>query len=183
MQKIAGSSKNINRQKIIKSMPKWIRPSGQFGIGMHSAFLLMKNLPEDEQKIILTTKSIHTNKVYEVEMYSPQSRNKGYCFIKELDNSSSIAYGTTLKLKFKVTRRGRKYYSNQSNLYKYLEKNYDPLLEETFDKLHIATQLDDIYNEITRFSPVNIKFGEFWQKNLDIVYADQINNKKNNKWI
>ncbi|MFU0429322.1 ATP-binding protein, partial [Acinetobacter baumannii] len=59
MQKVAGSSRNIERQKIINRMPIWMRPSGQFGIGLHSAFLLLKDINEEDQKItIISTNSV-----------------------------------------------------------------------------------------------------------------------------
>lgn len=35
MQTMAGSSKNIHKKKIINEMPQWMRPSGEFGIGLH----------------------------------------------------------------------------------------------------------------------------------------------------
>lgn len=188
MQKIAGSSNNKERQKIIEAMPKWMRPSGQFGIGMHSAFLLMKDLPDDEQKIVLTTKSFVTNKSYEIELYSPLCRKKGYCFIKELDKKNSpLSWGTTLKFKIKKTRRGKKYNFNQSMLYQHLEKNYDPLLEEAFDRLSVATTIDDIVDKVLQSTPIPATFGEFWQKNLITVYGDSILNSyekvKNFVWI
>lgn len=184
MQKIAGSSRNTERQKIIAEMQKWMRPSGQFGIGLHSAFLLMKDLPDNEQKITLITKNIHTNKSYEIEMYSPQCRNNGYCFIKELDNTHISMWGTTLKFKIKVNRRGQKYRSNPSLLHQYLEKNYDPLLEETFDTLILATQVDEIYTEVITDSPIQCNFGDFWQQSLNKLYQSDLERRqKEDAWL
>jgi len=56
MQKIAGSSKNIEKKKILDKMPLWMKPSGEFGIGLHSAFLLMDGLEDEYKKIEIISK-------------------------------------------------------------------------------------------------------------------------------
>ncbi|MCD1278583.1 hypothetical protein DVY93_02235 [Psychrobacter sp. CCUG 69069] len=94
MQKIAGSKNNKEKQKIIRQMPEWMRPSGEFGIGLHSAFLLMKDLPTEQQKITIFTKSRMTHESFKIELNSPLSGKSGYCFIEEVDNLKK--YGTKL---------------------------------------------------------------------------------------
>lgn len=94
MQKIAGSKNNKEKQKIIRQMPEWMRPSGEFGIGLHSAFLLMKDLPTEQQKITIFTKSRMTHESLKIELNSPLSGKSGYCFIEEVDNLKK--YGTKL---------------------------------------------------------------------------------------
>ena len=47
LQKIGSSSKNPTRAARITSMPEWMRPSGTFGIGLQSAFLVTKALTLD----------------------------------------------------------------------------------------------------------------------------------------
>ena len=51
MLEVGGSRKNKNKIKTIKAMPKWFRPSGMFGIGLQSAYLL-------NDKFSIITKSI-----------------------------------------------------------------------------------------------------------------------------
>lgn len=94
MQKIAGSKNNKEKQKIIRDMPEWMRPSGEFGIGLHSAFLLMQDLPTDQQKIIIYTKSRLTHESLKVELNSPLSGRAGYCFIEVINDLGK--YGTKL---------------------------------------------------------------------------------------
>lgn len=94
MQKIAGSKNNKEKQKITRQMPEWMRPSGEFGIGLHSAFLLMKDLPTEQQKITIFTKSRMTHESLKIELNSPLSGKSGYCFIEEVDNLKK--YGTKL---------------------------------------------------------------------------------------
>jgi hypothetical protein len=44
LQRIASSSKNPDRAALIAAMPEWMRPSGTFGIGLQSAFLVANEL-------------------------------------------------------------------------------------------------------------------------------------------
>ena len=62
--KVGSSSKNIDKEEIIKAMPDWMRPSGTFGIGFQSLFLMT-----DEIK--LTTHKWNTDITYEVNLYKP----------------------------------------------------------------------------------------------------------------
>ncbi|MBH0084909.1 ATP-binding protein [Psychrobacter sp. SCQQ22] len=94
MQKIAGSKNNREKQKIIRQMPPWMRPSGEFGIGMHSAFLLMKDLPIEQQRITIFTKSRLTHESLRLELHSPLSDKAGYCFITKVNDLKT--YGTKL---------------------------------------------------------------------------------------
>lgn len=84
MQTMAGSSKNIHKKKIINEMPKWMRPSGEFGIGLHSAFLLTKDLPVEFQSIKFNTYSYFSHECLDVEMFSPLGGKQGYCFITKI---------------------------------------------------------------------------------------------------
>ena len=97
MQKIAGSKNNKEKQKIIRQMPEWMRPSGEFGIGLHSAFLLMKDLPTEQQKITMFTKSRLTHESLKIELNSPLSGKAGYCFIEEIKDLGR--YGTKLVIR------------------------------------------------------------------------------------
>lgn len=101
MQKISGSKNNKEKQKIIRQMPEWMRPSGEFGIGLHSAFLLMKDLPYEEQKITIFTKSRLTHESLRVELNSPLSGKNGYCFIEEIKDlgryGSKVVISTLIK--------------------------------------------------------------------------------------
>lgn len=71
MKNMAGSNKNEIKKKIIKEMPNWMSPSGEFGIGLHSAFLLLKNLPDIDNKISFYTNSYISNEMLSIDMYSP----------------------------------------------------------------------------------------------------------------
>ncbi|KAA0938967.1 histidine kinase [Psychrobacter sp. ANT_H59] len=103
MQYMGGSDKNLEKKKIINSMPQWMKPSGAFGIGMHSVFLLSRKNPEQYQHLRFLTKSIVSNESIEVKLNSPLSKDNGYCFISQLDqNSKYIPYGTRTELFLKT---------------------------------------------------------------------------------
>ena len=44
LQRIASSRKNPRRARLIAAMPEWMRPSGTFGIGLQSAFLVASEI-------------------------------------------------------------------------------------------------------------------------------------------
>jgi len=99
MQKMAGSNKNLEKKKIIESMPIWMRPSGEFGIGLHSAFLLCKDLSEDNQFIEFTTMNYFSNEKLKIEMTSPLGNKNGYCFITKIEGEKR-KLGTEIKVRF-----------------------------------------------------------------------------------
>lgn len=99
MQYIAGSHKNINKKKLVRSMPRWMQPSGTFGIGMHSVFLLSKQNPNKYQHLKFLTKSINTHELLEIKLNSPLGKDNGYCFINYLDSNSEYnQYGTRTEI-------------------------------------------------------------------------------------
>lgn len=101
MQTMAGSSRNNHKKKIINEMPKWMRPSGEFGIGLHSAFLLTKDLPLDMQSIRFYTYNYFSHDSLDIEMSSPLGGKQGYCFItKNIGDIRKI--GTATKFYIKV---------------------------------------------------------------------------------
>lgn len=73
------SSKNSEKNRIIERMPDWLRPSGTFGIGFQSVFLLT-------DCVKITTKDFFTDECYALEMYKPNSSMKGDIYIKKTDH-------------------------------------------------------------------------------------------------
>ena len=69
------SSKNVLKQDIIRNMPMWMRPSGVFGIGFQSIFLLT-------DRVDIETKDFFTDECISIEMYNPRSKMKGDIYIK-----------------------------------------------------------------------------------------------------
>lgn len=105
MQNMAGSSRNIKKSQRMKGMPKWMRPSGEFGIGLHSVFLLTKNLPIQYQSVTYKTKNVFSNEYLEIQMNTPLGEKKGYCFISKLSSCDVLKFGTTLEAHFSISER------------------------------------------------------------------------------
>ncbi|MCX5592008.1 HD domain-containing protein [Alcaligenes endophyticus] len=93
MLQIGGSHRNTARKREIDTMPEWMKPSGVFGIGFQSIFMLC-------DQVSLKTKSLLTNDILEVTMYSPTSPHEGLTVIQLLEPNISEPTGTTIKLRF-----------------------------------------------------------------------------------
>lgn len=61
---VASSSTNREKQAIVERMPVWMRPSGTFGIGFQSLFLIT-------DEITVKSKYLYGKKTYELKMYNP----------------------------------------------------------------------------------------------------------------
>lgn len=84
------SSNNYKKINMIKEMPKWFKPSGTFGVGFQSVFLLT-------DEVEMETINFLENKKYSVILNSPVSR-EGQIYLKEgVQENSKI--GTALKFK------------------------------------------------------------------------------------
>lgn len=97
----AGSSPNNLKKKILVSeMPFWLRPSGNFGIGFQSVFMLT-----DEVEI--KSKKNDLNNPIRVTMFSPSLKNKkrGNIYIQTLSNEENIDVGTEFCFTYKVIEK------------------------------------------------------------------------------
>ena len=97
------SSKNIERKLIIDEMPEWMRPSGVFGIGFQSIFLLT-------DKVEITTKEYFEDKKMNIEMYSPNSPMKGDVYLKNVDGTYDKGFTIKFTIKKDVKLRHEKDY-------------------------------------------------------------------------
>lgn len=103
-----GSTKyNSEKQNRLSEMPMWFRPSGAFGIGLQSAFLLA-----DEFHI--TSTSITDRRSFEMHFHKYQGIS-----IKEVEHSEFNSFGCEFKIDIKVEKLPKKYsYSHRNNMYK-----------------------------------------------------------------
>ena len=149
MQNMAGSYKNLDKIKLISEMPIWMRPSGKFGIGLQSAFLLLdKGLDEQDKKIQFRTCSYINNEILEIEMFSPLGGKQGYCFITKVDGDVYREYGAELSIKIKKNFIfSRWIYFNSENLEKFWDRNI-------FDTRWKQNRLENIKKNIVINSPI-----------------------------
>lgn len=130
MLRIGGSQKNAARQRLIRAMPEWMKPSGAFGIGLQSAFLL-------SDCIYLKTKSIFSNETLELELHSPLGPNEGLVLVRQVPNDVAQRCGTTLEIRFQLDRFARRWsvpslQSNDDSVATQLVMSMDPLLDDSF---------------------------------------------------
>ena len=87
------SSKNEEKNALIDKMEDFMRPSGIFGIGFQSVFLI-------SDKVELETKKLNREELYQLEMHNPSGIEKGAILIKTTQDDA-IPFGTTLRFKTK----------------------------------------------------------------------------------
>ncbi|WP_119969012.1 ATP-binding protein [Shewanella japonica] len=147
MLKIGDSANNINKKYIIKQMPPMHRPSGTFGIGFQSIFLL-------SNKVKITSHCRRTNENTRVVLHNPLGKKTGLCTFERLD--FSLDYGTTLEVVIKLDpklykniKHTKDGYFNQEN------SNFDPIIED-INRIHKFKIFDKI-SEFAHLSPIPIK--------------------------
>ena len=73
-------------------MPKWLRPTGNFGIGLQSLFLASK-----DRKFRCHTRSRMSGERYQID-FTPAVGSSGYLNVRPLSNENEIKYGTCFEL-------------------------------------------------------------------------------------
>lgn len=148
------SSKNHERTRIIESMPLWMRPSGTFGIGFQSIFMLT-------DLVTIETKSFSDEEFQIIELYSPNSSRNGDILIKKRKTSHAEKPGTKIVFnhKIKAVPDRISVSMNNKNAHR-IWNNYDPFSHDSLD-----VELGKIYDEIFDFTnkcsiPVNLKVSE-----------------------
>lgn len=92
------SEKNREKSNLIKSVPEFLWPSGTFGIGFQSVFLITN-------KIEIKSRKLNKDYYVESEMYNPSGKEKGAILIKSI-NKDDIPFGTSLYFEFKDENEG-----------------------------------------------------------------------------
>ena len=135
MLQVGGSYKNNLKREIVSDMPEWMRPSGAFGIGLQSAFLIS---PE----IKFSTKSVLTSEALDIRLTSPLGDELGLSQIKL--NGSGVGHenGTTLTLKVMLSAVTRFYGYRKDALEEFALKEFDPIRHQEFpfEAHHLAKE-------------------------------------------
>jgi hypothetical protein len=137
----SNSNDNIEKNELVRSMPKWMQPSGVFGIGFQSAFLLC-------DKVKLETKSYQTQEFHELTLHSPTGKFKGDVYISEYSTSFSKKPGTVFELEYKTPKIPDSF-SIPSNYGRaeHAAYSFDPFVSDSLD-----VDIMKIIDEIERFS-------------------------------
>lgn len=136
------SSKNMEKNSYIDRMPVWMRPSGTFGIGFQSIFLIT-------DKVNLRTRKWGTEQSIKLEMFNPAGVENG-AILKKTNKDNSITFGTSIECDIKFRKHPD--WSVNSTEKAALEaiKNYDFARDESLD-----VEAAKIVDEIERFSELS----------------------------
>ena len=98
MARIGASEKNKKRQSIIESMPVWMRPSGIFGIGLQSVFLLT-------DEIQIETRNIDARQTLSIRLTDPEGAEKGNVYIRYGEKWDINMFGTSVRFVYKSDKK------------------------------------------------------------------------------
>ena len=131
------SSKNIKKVNMIRDMPKWLQPSGIFGIGFQSIFQLT-------DKVTIQTKDFFDEQYQEITLYSPESTKNGAILLEKKDSSHTIKPGSKVIFNYKTKINPNNYSIGHEQSYtKSVIDNYDYFSSESLD-VEIAYVIDEI---------------------------------------
>ena len=144
------SNKNIEKRKIVERMPEWMRPSGTFGIGFQSVFLLTDNVK-------IKTKKLNKEEVLNVSLYNPAGKKEGSVLLQTLLNEHK-SFGTDLE--FNIVRKSipdRWTVAIKPSMATRVISTYDFVNDDSMD-IDIAKIIDEI-NQFaeTSYVPIHIK--------------------------
>ncbi|WP_375757735.1 hypothetical protein [Corallococcus exercitus] len=121
IQRIGASSKNPDRQRMIREMPEWMRPSGIFGIGLQSAFLFT-------DKVMLRSRHHATQEAIEVILQNGQGNGMDGLSIRRLEGAEArIPVGTTVEFHLALARIPKSRGFIASTHFSEARKAFDPV--------------------------------------------------------
>lgn len=180
MLRIGGSQRNIERQREILKMPEWMKPSGTFGIGLQSVFMLC-------DEVSLLTKSIFTNEIFDITMHSPTGPKEGLVVLRKLNDDISTPHGTIVTLTFELDAFAKSWSipgRDDKSIASRLVKALDPVLNESFP--YEAALLADQIAAFDQHSLIPVR-GALATHNsrfdIDGVNAEQEDNTDRKAWI
>ncbi|GAB3244100.1 hypothetical protein GCM10027346_41470 [Hymenobacter seoulensis] len=153
------SSKNYDRKGIIDKMPVWMKPSGTFGIGFQSIFMVT-------DEVTIETKSFFDEQFQVIELNSPNSKKDGGILIKKDKSNHATKPGVIMKFTHKTKAIPDRYavsfdHLNATNVV----HNFDPFRHDSMD-VEVAKMIDEIINFSRKsYFPVKLNFDN---NNIDI---------------
>jgi len=138
LMKAGSSSKNNKKNSIVRSMPKWLQPSGIFGIGFQSIFQLT-------EEVKIRTKDFFNEQYKEITLYSPNSSRNGAILLEKKNSSHAIKPGSKICFNYKTNTIPLNYsYGFEKNYATQTIDNYDYFTSDSFD-IEIAQVIDEIH--------------------------------------
>lgn len=149
------SSNNLEKKKIVERMPEWLKPSGTFGIGFQSVYLLT-------DKVDIVTKDYFTDECYELEMHKPSSAMRGDIYVKKHEER---IHNSGLELKIDLN----------SEKVKELEQEDVDIFDAVCDASLVEYQISAKVREYGEISLVPIKYNGEEINRKESLYFDNEN--------
>lgn len=92
LSKTGSSGSNMEKKQLVRNVPEFLRPSGTFGIGFQSVFLIA-------DKVNVVTRKINKDSYVKAEMYNPSGKESGAILIQSIEKED-VDYGTTIGFEF-----------------------------------------------------------------------------------
>ena len=90
------------KANIIDEMPVWMKPSGTFGIGFQSIFMIT-------DVVMIETKSYHNEEFQTIELNSPNSYKDGDILLVKNTSNHFVKPGTKISINYKEKAIADKY--------------------------------------------------------------------------
>ena len=145
----AGSSyKDSKKNDLINNMPSWLKPSGNFGIGFQSIFMLTEH-------VNLKSKSLFSQESIDVDLIKPASKNynAGSIYFKKTKFDYKQEIGTVINFRYRTKKVSNSYTTSGEFTNNYIYA-FDPLIDEEFD-IEIFSLLDMV-SEVNSYSLLDI---------------------------
>lgn len=147
---VADSGANLHKQAIIRNMPEWLRPSGNFGIGLQSVFMWT-------DLVHIRTKSLQTNEVLEIKLHAPSGPHQGLVEIERCEGDHlSMLVGTQLQCAIETTASHYVPNVDEDSPVKSVLRNHDPLLDP--DLPWGALSLIHAVSKFAKHSPIPVNW-------------------------
>jgi hypothetical protein len=178
MLNIGGSHNNSQRQAAIASMPEWMKPSGTFGIGFQSAFLIC-------DEITVVTKSVFTNQTLQLKFYSPTKEKEGLVLLQSIEDPFRSA-GTELRLELTLDSFAKSYsisFRNRETNAERIARSLDPILDNLFP--FKAAQILDRIEKFATYSlvPISAELKTLDGKNDILLSPESLTDADQASWI
>jgi hypothetical protein len=162
--KTGSSNKNTEKNKILERMPEWMKPSGTFGIGFQSVFLLT-------DKVELYTRKFNKESVFRITLFNP-SGNKEGAVLLQTETNNLKKYGTDLTMYILSDKDPERWtVKGEQRIASNVINTFDFVKDESMD-IDVAKIIDELY-KFSQASYIPIKFK--FDKQEEITLAS--NNK------
>lgn len=173
LEQTGSSSEHQEKRKIIKGMPEWMKPSGTFGIGFQSIFLLV-------DEVNIESRKIYSDKKVVVKAFSSNTSRHGVMYVK-LEEDVDFKVGTKISFKYKTKKIPDAISYSFDSLAERAVLNYDFVENDCMD-YDYGKILDEIYTfACTSYVPLNLSsdLGIELLNGLDSMKWDYFSEKNN----